>query len=1027
MYERRRSKRRRRHIQRPRETTTNPASRSATMTTTISNPIINKPREAPTRHWARSSRQSIVGADRPEPGRLPAHGRLPAVAGLTPRNQPAVLATRAGAVNLLDMVNDIRAAVADWQQAGCPHTTRVTRDLISHWTELHPHRGLYFAQREAILTAIWLTEAAPHTHAGRAVIAELDAVNRAFNDGVPRVCHQMATGTGKTAVMAALILWQTCNHRADPDDPRFTNRFLAITPGITVRDRLENGLQYRKHGLADELTEYLNPNLNLTPNAYLDDLRRIHFRTVNYHQFLPQDLSGQLFANGHSVGRVKTFAGLQSRLETPEQIIARVLGHDPRPVMIINDEAHHCHRGDPANPKPNAEETRWFNALRRLQERQLVHGYVRDLSATPSFISARNSPLFPWIISQYSLQEAEDAGIVKIMRLPSAGLPSDWSDDKAKNIYAHTPTPERKLTREDVDRNSRDLKTALAAMYDDWNDLRRSEEWRRQPTPPVVAIVANSVANANSLYDYIAGWDDGEGRHQGQVGDELSNIDPALQPYRHPRTIVVHTRLDNPNADETGEAKNYLNRQADIYRELYPDSRTADNIPFRNAPDKDIIRTALNTMGKPGQPGAMVRCVISVGMLTEGWDTRTVTHIVGFRQFGTQLLCEQVSGRALRRVAHDTDDDGYLHPEYADILGIPFANLGRNIGGLGPPIPPSPHYTVHALPDRRRTFGIRWPNIAGYRRRDDAGNLAVRPPADWNAVGAHVAPEHSDALVSTAPQSQAGVVNELDPQPATRQEFAFLVAKHAVDRLAETEAGNAAVGRRRLFHSLLTIVKEAMDAGRLTGPGDARRWPNRNTEEPRQAALWLLQAIGLDTPPADAAPAIVAVTAEPLWLTTARLVEYKSNRRYHHPTAKSEVNIAVCDSDWEAQVAAALDEHPGVSRWIRNERLGWTIPYRWDGMNRQYEPDFIAVAPLEDGRELRIVVEVKGQEYPADAEKRRWTEEYWLPAVNSHPEFSKNGPWAYTFVDREPLNLMTNLTTGRAIAEANAAPYGITV
>lgn len=989
-------------------------------------PIINKPREAPTHHWARSSRQNIVGADRPEAGRLPAHGRLPAVAGLTLRNSSAAIATRAGATHLLEMVNDIRAAVADWQAAGYPHITRVTRDLISHWTEPNPNRGLYFAQQEAILTAIWLTEAAPQSAIGGAIIAELKSVNAACNDGIPRICHQMATGAGKTAVMAALMLWQTANHRANRDDTRFTNRFLAITPGITVRERLESGLQYVKHGLADELTEYLNPNLNLTPNAYLDDLNHIHFQAVNYHQFLPQDRSGLLFANGQSVGRVKAFAGLQPQIETPAQVIARVLGHDARPVMVINDEAHHCHRGDPAKPQPAAGDTRWFDALRNLREHRLLHGYVRDLSATPSFIAARNSPLFPWVVSQYNLQEAEDAGIVKIMRLPSSGRLADWPDAKAKNIYASTPTGERKLTREDVDRNSRDLKTALSAMYADWDELRRSAEWAEQPTPPVVVVVANTVANADRLYDYIAGWDDGAELHQGQVGAELSNIDPDGQPYPRPRTIVVHTKLETPDGKESREAQGYLTRQAAVFQELYPDSRTAGGILFRHAPEQDIIRTVLNTVGKASQPGGSVRCVVSVGMLTEGWDARTVTHIVGFRKFGTQLLCEQVSGRALRRVAYDADDDGYLYPEYADILGIPFANLGRGGGNGGdPPLAPPPHYTVRALPDRR-SLAIRWPNIVGYRRAD-AGRLAVRPPADWNAVAEHRVPEHSAALVNTAPTTLAGAVNELDRQPGTRQEFLYLAAKHAVDRLDETERENAAIGRSRLFQQILAIAKAAADAGKLAGPADARRWPNRNTEEPRRAAHWLLQAIGLERPPAAAEPAVIALDANPRWLTTARLIEYKSNRRHRHDTAKSQVNIAVCDSDWEAQVAAALDQHPGVTRWIRNERLGWTIPYRWDGMNRQYEPDFIAVAPLADGRELHIVMEVKGLEYPADAEKRRWTEEYWLPAVNAHPEFSKNGPWVYHYVDRTPLDLNTNLTMGRAIAEANAAPYGITV
>ncbi len=226
-------------------------------------PIINRPYDPPEWHWQRHSDGRIAN-DPQQQGRYPATGRLPRVKGLDlqSRNPLQAMGDLTDMLPHLAMVNDIRREVSAWQSQSYSGTTRVTRELIGHWT--NPDKGgLYFAQREAILTAIWLGEIAPQIATGQAILEELDEINGVINDGIPRICHQMATGTGKTAVMAAIILWQICNHREYPADPRFTNKFLAITPGITVQERLEAGLQYMKHGQPDQTTEYLNPHLHL--------------------------------------------------------------------------------------------------------------------------------------------------------------------------------------------------------------------------------------------------------------------------------------------------------------------------------------------------------------------------------------------------------------------------------------------------------------------------------------------------------------------------------------------------------------------------------------------------------------------------------------------------------------------------------------------------------------------------------------------------------------------------------------------
>ena len=914
----------------------------------------------------------------------------------------------------LEMVNDIRQEVTSWQNRGYQGATRITRELIGHW--IYPEKGgLYFAQKEAILTAIWLTEIASATPTGISINKEIENINNAVNQGIPRICHQMATGTGKTAVMAAIILWQTANHLEYPKDPRFTNRFLAITPGITVKERLESGLQYMKHGQPDQTTEYLNPQLNLTPTKYEAALRHIHLTVVNYHKFIPRDPDGQIPT------RAKTLARKTSSEETEQQVIERVLGPSAKPLAVFNDEAHHCHQGSPEGKNRNDDgKFVWFNALQMLHENDLIHDMVRDLSATPSFIEATNAPLFPWIISQYGLQEAEEAGIVKIMRLPDDGnRPHEWNDDLARSIYANTKD-KKNLTREDDEANNKDLKNALQMMYENWQTVRANTNWRQRNVPPVLAVIVNTVSNANRAFDYIAGWEYQNTLYPSRLGNELSNIDVnANQHHEYPRTILVHSRLEEPEGSESGEAQRYLQRQASVYRDLYPDAVTAGNIPFLLASDKDVLRTVLNSIGKNGQPGERVRCVVSVGMLTEGWDARTVTHVVGFRRFGTQLICEQVSGRALRRVAYDTDEEGYLYPEYADILGIPFNNLGRGRGqqnGNTGPIPPA-HYDVRVL-EERTDLRIIWPNVIDYRRPQGQSPLSLQMPSDWSEVSMHHTPDNDRAeRIRTAPGAPAGEENPLYESPATEQEFEYLVAKFVVDNLTEIPHEDASVSRSRLFQEALAGVQEARRQGKLEGPEQWDRWPNRHTEEPRAAAQWIGEYLTINVEDSSTEQ-IAPVTGEPEWLDSRRLQPHQSNRAYKYETQNSEVNVAVCDSSWEVAMAEVLDRHQSIKRWIRNERLGWTIPYRHDGMPRQYEPDFIAVADLPDGRELNIVIEVKGKEQDTDADKKRWATDYWLPAVNGNPGFSKGKAWTYLYIDQEPTDIYATNMVSEAISKA---------
>jgi type III restriction enzyme len=141
--------------------------------------------------------------------------------------------------------------------------------------------------------------------------------------------------------------------------------------------------------------------------------------------------------------------------------------------------------------------------------------------------------------------------------------------------------------------------------------------------------------------------------------------------------------------------------------------RTGDARAGENITDQELLREVMNTVGKPGQLGGSIRCVVSVSMLTEGWDANTVTHVLGVRAFGTQLLCEQVIGRALRRQSYDLNEENLFNVEYADVFGIPFDFTAKPV--VAPPQPPRETVQVKAMSPDRDSLEIRFPRVEGYR------------------------------------------------------------------------------------------------------------------------------------------------------------------------------------------------------------------------------------------------------------------------------------------------------------------------
>lgn len=663
-------------------------------------PIINTPYGPPSQHY-------LVNAD--TKAIMPLDGRrrsqnMPAVAGSRPRRARMSSDGNWGANwQELTLVNDIRDAVAEWSEAGYPGVTSRTRELIRFWTGEHDdgedrESPLYFAQIDAALSHIYLKEVD-----GGGFGDKLAKINAKYNNGIDRLCHKMATGSGKTLVMAMLIIWQTANKMAYPEDKRFTSRFLCLTPGITVKERLTAALMPSGRGNDYEQFELLPPG-----DFWEDVLGRASVYVVNSHQLKPKSAllkpstTARIILNGGA--NPMSAEEIAAQEETMEEVIARVAGSADERIMVINDESHHCHNGDP-NKAPEA--TDWFAGLEAMRDCGALL-YAADLSATPTYIKQSNPEPVDWIVSDYSLLDAIEAGLVKIPRVPvreeRASGPGDNSP-RWRNIFERASAKERNDFDPDKPDNNELLKGAFRALYDDYAATNAAWERGGRERPPVMAIVMNKVANANKMFRYVS---------ENMADAPLLSNRFASEP---PRTIIVHSRIDE-GASATGDLGKRIRELAERFRAVRGYGFTALDKP------EEIIRKVMNTVGKQGQPGEGVRCVISVGMLTEGWDAQTVTHMLGFRKFDSSLLCEQVAGRTLRRVTHETNGDGRFNAEYAQILGVPFPQYIEP--GARDVVSDSRTVSIEAREDTHMDRRVYWPNIVGYNRRANPyGVIAV--------------------------------------------------------------------------------------------------------------------------------------------------------------------------------------------------------------------------------------------------------------------------------------------------------------
>src|SRR5450830_1895193 len=977
-------------------------------------PILNSPYGYPGRHWeldgtGQPTQQIVETRRRAEfitP--IPKAKKQKGVAKQDALLFDDELSTQKQAYDHTAVINSVRQEVDKWRALKNPADWRVTPEtarLLQHWRH-HQFSSIrpFFCQVEAAETIIWLTEVAPQV--GKIGQTFLDHLANANNDANPelmRLALKLATGAGKTTVMAMIIAWQTVNAVRRPGSKKFTRGFLVVAPGLTIKDRLRV--------LQPNDPESYYASRELVPSDMLDDLNRAKIVITNYHAFklrerIELSKGGRLLLQGRGGDELNT-------RETEGQMLQRVMPDlmGMKNILAINDEAHHCYREKPEDAddgelkgderkeaEQNNERARlWISGL-EVVGRKLGLARVIDLSATPFFLRGSGyaeGTLFPWTVCDFSLMDAIESGIVKLPRVPVAeNIPGDEMPmfrNLWENIRKDMPKKGRGQGGElDPLKLPTRLQTALQALYGHYEETFTLWEDAGIKVPPCFIIVCQNTAISKLVYDFISGFhrknDDGTTTLENGRLALFRNFDETTgNPLPRPNTLLIdNEQLEAGDAlDDNfrGMASDEIERFRREIVERSGDARSGDNIT-----DQDLLREVMNTVGKPGQLGGAIRCVVSVSMLTEGWDANTVTHVLGIRAFGTQLLCEQVIGRALRRQSYDLNEEGLFNVEYADVFGIPFDFTAKPV--IAPPQPPRETVQVRAISPERDALEIRFPRVAGYRVELPEERLTAKFNEDSTLV---LTPD----LVGPSRTRNQGIIGEgvdLDLEHLERVRPSTLLF-HLTHRLLYTkwrDAGEAP--KLHLFGQLKRITRAWLENHLVCKGGT---YPALLMYQELADMACNRITAGITAALAGERP-IKAMLDPYNPVGSTAYVRFNTSRtlRWQTDPARCHVNWVVLDSDWEGEFCRVAESHPRVKAYVKNHNLGLEVPYRYGSEVRRYLPDFIVL--VDDGHGdndlLHLVVEIKGYRREDAKEKKSTMDTYWVPGVNN---LGTSGRWAF--------------------------------
>ena len=905
---------------------------------TIDRLIVNSPYNEPTRHWHYDHRTRLFDLK---------NGRRPA--GYLVASEDSRTFDDPGTFVEIPLVNRIRPRVNKWREAGWPGVSAVTRRLLHYWTdqEEFENRRFFFCQLEAIETLIWLVESPVEDRGGIDVPSD--------GGDFQRVCAKMATGSGKTLVMAMLIAWQVLNRVDRRRDTRFARNVLVVAPGLTVKSRLAVLEPFHPENYYEAF--------RIVPSALLDKLRQGRVVVRNWHAL-----------NWESDEKVAKRRSVDKRgARSDEAYVRDVLGEMSRArgLLVVNDEAHHAWRTHGATKVKGVHQdqikqaTKWVGGLDRIHRaRRILRCY--DFSATPFAPSGGRSSeeaLFGWIVSDFGLNDAIEAGLVKTPRVvvrDDAGPDPTTYKSRLYHIY-NDPDVKADLNRKaEANEPLPDLVVnGYHLLGYDWQETAKTWHEAGMPAPPTMITVANRTETA------------------------------ARVKYAFDNSRIPVPALCDP--ERTLHIDSYVLGKAEAEAEAAA-SGTAKPGPSNAKERAELLRRQVDTVGRPGEPGEQIQNVISVGMLSEGWDAKTVTHIMGLRAFASQLLCEQVVGRGLRRTAYEVNPEtGLFDPEHVNVFGVPFTFLPHEQEDAVPE-PPQPKTAVHPLTDRAQ-YEITWPNVVRINR-----SLRPRLVVDWDAVEplridvqkmANVA-ELAPVVDGKPDVTKVETINLQKLLGGKREQtIVFEVAARLLEQAEREWTGSRSI----LLAQLVRLVEEFVRSDRLQlePPMFAQGRRKRRlvvTLSMERVVQHVLQSIRQEnaevlTPVFDPDHPIGSTGNMATWYTGKPC----------GPTTRSHVNHCVYDSTWEESDAYVLDQSPLVEAWVKNDHLGFEVFYVHLGVVRKYRPDFLV--RLASGETL--VLEVKGRVRESDPVKRKYMDE-WCKAVNAHGGF---GRWRHA-VSRGP-------------------------
>lgn len=961
--------------------------------------IINNPYVMPRRYWKYDrQRQSFEEAE----GRRPA-GYTIATPNYHGHDDP-------GFPVEIKLVNQIRPRVDAWREAKYPGITPTTKQLLEHWSG-RDRRGesnpFFFCQLEAIETLVWLTEAPAAERVG------IDVPG----DGGPftRLCSKMATGSGKTIVMAMIVAWQVLNKAANNQDPRYSKNVLLIAPGLTVRKRLEV--------LKPEGPDNYYDLFNVVPDSLMQALRSHgRIRIINWHKFAWE-----------TEAKLAKKKGVDKRGPRSDDAWLRDVLADmakARNLVVINDEAHHAWRvpagaSVDVSKEQKDEATKWVGGLDRIQKARGILTCF-DLSATPFVPSGKKSSeeaLYGWIVSDFGLTDAIESGLVKTPRVVVRGdAVPDAATYKSKlyHIYAASDEHGNRI-RDDLNRDAAPEESlpqlvlnAYLLLGKDWLETRKAwhAEWEKKGraegrpfVPPVMITVANRIETASRVKHAFD--------HEDVLIPELCDPEWTLQ-------------IDS-DALNKAEAQDEAIAAGDAGGGGGEDVADADAAPVKKLTKLERVkrmREMVNTVGKAGGLGGQLQNVISVAMLSEGWDARTVTHIMGLRAFTSQLLCEQVVGRGLRRTNYDIEKGGIgeaeepvkgkgagtmalpflFKPEYVNVFGVPFSFMPHEEADGTTAPTTNTNVLVEAVAARAEQFQISWPQVARIEH-------ALTPTlwVDWSGVPVlTIEAAHITQLAELAPvvagKPDTSKIQEIDlrnlGEKFRLQKVVFETARKLFEEEKPAWRGSPDI----LLGQLVQLVDAFVRSGQLSivpelfAQNDLHRrvllalsmsrivqhLKTAIHEGNTQSRHLVLDETGPVRSTGDMRP----------WFTS------KPNQL----VKRSHINRCVFDSTWEAAEAYWLDHDDTqgmVSAWAKNDHLGFEVRYIFAGGVSKYRPDFLI--RLRSGRVL--LLEVKGQDTPRDKAKRAALGE-WVDAVNADGRF---GQWCHdvSFSPSDVLDILT--------------------